>query len=62
VQSWRVVDWPEGVHSIAKFELAPHGAGTRVVLDHTGFPSDRAEHLASGWRENYWTALRKYLA
>jgi activator of HSP90 ATPase len=61
VQSWRVVDWPEGVHSIARFELTPQSAGTRVALDHTGFPSDKAEHLASGWQENYWTALRKYL-
>jgi activator of HSP90 ATPase len=61
VQAWRVVPWPEGVHSIARFELKGVGSGTRVILDHTGFPSELAEHLASGWQENYWIPLRKYL-
>jgi activator of HSP90 ATPase len=61
VQAWRVVPWPEGVYSIAKFELQNHGPGTRVIFDHTGFPTDLAEHLESGWRENYWQALRSYL-
>ena len=62
VQAWRVVSWPEGIYSIARFELQPHSAGTRIILDHTGFPSELAEHLESGWQENYWQALRKYVA
>jgi len=62
VQAWRVVPWPEGIYSIARFEFVVQGAGTRLIFDHTGFPSELAEHLESGWRENYWTALRKYLA
>jgi activator of HSP90 ATPase len=62
VQAWRVVPWPEGIYSIARFELAEHGSGTQVTLDHTGFPSELAEHLESGWIENYWTPLQKYLA
>jgi activator of HSP90 ATPase len=62
VQAWRVVSWPEGIYSIARFELQPHGSGTRIILDHTGFPSELAEHLESGWQENYWQALRKYVA
>lgn len=61
VQAWRVVPWPEGVYSIARFELQGQGSGTWVVLDHTGFPADLAEHLASGWQENYWEPLRKYV-
>jgi activator of HSP90 ATPase len=61
VQAWRVVPWPEGVHSIARFELKGLDSGTRVILDHTGFPTELAEHLASGWVENYWKLLRKYL-
>src|SRR6266481_2956513 len=61
VQAWRVVPWPEGIYSIARFELLGQGSGTRVVFDHTGFPSELAEHLESGWTENYWTPLRKYL-
>jgi activator of HSP90 ATPase len=60
VQAWRVVTWPEGVYSIAKFELKPHGSGTRLVLDHTGFPEGLHDHLAEGWESNYWMLLRKY--
>jgi activator of HSP90 ATPase len=60
VQAWRVVPWPEGIFSIARFELVEKGSGTRVIFDHTGFPTELAEHLESGWNENYWTALRKY--
>jgi activator of HSP90 ATPase len=61
VQAWRVVDWPEGVYSIAKFDLVPQGSGTRLVFDHTGFPEDQRDHLASGWEANYWSLLKKYL-
>jgi activator of HSP90 ATPase len=61
VQAWRVVPWPEGIYSIARFELLAQGSGTRIIFDHTGFPSDLAEHLESGWTENYWKPLRKYL-
>ena len=61
VQAWRVVTWPEGVYSIATFELREQGAGTRILFSHTGFPPNLAEHLASGWQENYWKPLRKYL-
>jgi activator of HSP90 ATPase len=61
VQAWRAASWPEGIYSIARFELLGQGSGTRVMFDHTGFPPELAEHLESGWNENYWTALQKYL-
>jgi hypothetical protein len=57
-----VVPWPDGIYSIARFELVAQGSGTRIIFDHTGFPPELAEHLASGWTENYWTPLRKYLS
>ena len=44
IQAWRVVTWPEGVYSIAKFELKPHRSGTRLVFDHTGFPEGLHDH------------------
>jgi activator of HSP90 ATPase len=62
VQAWRTEDWTEGLYSIARFQLEARGSGTRVVFDHTGFPSDLAEHLAEGWRDHYWAGLRKYLS
>jgi|SRR5215469_14365078 len=61
VQAWRVVTWDPGVYSIAKFELKEQGSETRLILDHTGFPRGKAEHLADGWKQNYWEPLRKYL-
>jgi activator of HSP90 ATPase len=62
VQAWRVVDWPVGVYSIAKFDLQDQGSNTKIVFDHTGFPVGLAEHLAEGWNGHYWEPLAKYLA
>jgi len=61
VQAWRVVDWPAGVYSIARFELKSQGDGTQLVFDHIGFPEGLQAHLADGWQRNYWDLLSKYL-
>ena len=61
VEAWRVVDWPDGVYSIAKFELMPQGSGTKIIFDHIGFPEGLKEHLSIGWTQHYWEALTKYL-
>ena len=62
VQAWRVVDWPAGVYSVARFEISDRAGKSVLVFDHTGFPNGLGEHLAQGWRTNYWEPLRKYLA
>lgn len=62
VQAWRAGGWEPGQYSIAKFELSENGAGTKLVFDHTGFPQGQAEHLAEGWKANYWEPLEKYFA
>lgn len=61
VQAWRSGGWPAGSYSIVKFELAQQGSGTRLVMDHRGFPDGQREHLAAGWKEHYWEPLAKYL-
>ena len=61
VQAWRAGSWDAGIYSIAKFELVEAGSGTKIVFDHTGFPKGDAEHLAEGWRINYWEPLGKLL-
>lgn len=61
VQAWRVSNWPAGVYSIVKFELEESGHSTNLVLDHTGFPEGADEHLAPGWKTNYWEPLAKFL-
>ena len=62
VQAWRVGNWEPGVYSIIRFEFKEHRDGTRLVLDHTGFPEDNRDHLDAGWASNYWEPLKKYLA
>jgi activator of HSP90 ATPase len=62
VQAWRPTSWDAGVYSIVHFELKPNGAGTMVVLDHTGFPAGDFDHLDSGWRLRYWEPMQRYLA
>ncbi len=60
VQAWRVVTWPDGIYSIARFELKAQGSGTHLVFDQTGFPEELRDHLAEGWKANYWDLLEKY--
>jgi len=62
VQAWRAGGWDPGIYSIAKFDLLEQGSVTKVVFDHAGFPKGRAEHLAGGWKINYWEPLEKFLA
>jgi activator of HSP90 ATPase len=60
VEAWRVVDWPAGIYSVAKFELIQQGPGTHLIFDHTGFPEGLKEHLSIGWQQHYWDALSHY--
>jgi len=62
VQAWRVTNWSTGIYSIARFELAEQGSGTKIIFDHTGFPVGYGEHLAAGWKAHYWESLERFLA
>jgi uncharacterized protein YndB with AHSA1/START domain len=61
VQVWRSASWEPGSYSIARFVLVESGSETRIKFDHTGFPKGQAEHLAEGWKGNYWEPLAKVL-
>ena len=61
VEAWRVVDWPAGVYSIAKFEFKAQDSGTELIFDHVGFPEGLKGHLSIGWQQHYWDALNNYL-
>lgn len=62
VQAWRVFNWPEGVYSIATFDLSEAAGGkTKLVFDQSGVPESEAEHIEQGWPEKYWQPLRKHL-
>lgn len=62
VQAWRAGNWDESVYSIVRFDLQAQGAETLLIFEHTGFPVEHLEHLASGWQKMYWDNLEKYLA
>src|SRR5215469_11665369 len=62
VEAWREITWEAGVYSIVRFELKEQGVGTKLIFDHTGFPVGAGEHLAVGWKSNYWDPLEKLLA
>jgi len=61
VQAWRDPAWAPGIHSIVHFELTSMGAGTHLVLDHTGFPAGQYSELDSGWHEHYLEPMKKFL-
>lgn len=42
--------------------LVEQDDGTKILFDHEAFPNGDAGHLASGWQENYWNPLTKFLA
>jgi len=62
VQAWRAGSWEPGIFSIARFELVKQDSGTKLIFDHTGFPKGQGEHLAAGWKGNYWEPLAKFVA
>lgn len=57
VQAWRVKLWEPGAYSVVRFALTPSGTGTKLVLEHTGYPEAQKEHLAAGWKTNYLEPL-----
>jgi uncharacterized protein YndB with AHSA1/START domain len=61
VQVWRAASWKAGEYSLVKWQCTAEGAGSRLSLDHTGFPPGTAQHLAEGWKGNYFEPLAKYL-
>jgi activator of HSP90 ATPase len=67
VQAWRVKIWPEGFYSLVTFDLKPVGAGTRLSMEHKGFPDDMRAHLNGempdgGWNRQYLDPLQKYFS
>ena len=62
VQAWRDAGWAEGLYSLVSFDLAPAGQGTKLTLQHWGFPTADRAHLDPGWRRMYWKPLAAYLA
>ena len=60
VQEWWGDDeWDEA--SVATFELAAEGSGTRLTLAHTNVPDDEAKDFDAGWDDYYLGPLKELL-
>jgi uncharacterized protein YndB with AHSA1/START domain len=65
VQAWRFgtahdSPWEPGIYSTLRFTLHPVGDGTRLVIDHTGIPSEWIEHLSQGYPTFYLDPIAKF--
>ena len=59
VQTWRANNWEKGHYSTATFRLAKAAGGTRITFTQTGVPDEFYAEISKGWRDYYWTPLRK---
>jgi uncharacterized protein YndB with AHSA1/START domain len=61
VQSWRSTDFPKGAEdSLLEILLEKSGKGTKLTLIHSGFPEEQTEMYKEGWKEFYFTPMKKY--
>jgi activator of HSP90 ATPase len=62
VQAWREDVFPEGIYSMATFNLNPTpSGGTELILTHRGVPADLIPKVEIEWRENYWAKMKAAL-
>ncbi|QDK36394.1 SRPBCC domain-containing protein [Bdellovibrio sp. NC01] len=62
VQAWRGHSFPEGIFSMATFNLKPTGKhGTELVLVHRGVPKEMIPSIELGWRKYNWDKIKSYL-
>ena len=60
--TWNPGDWEKRIKSTVKYSLKATKAGTRVILTHTGFPSEKErKNHRSGWYEFVLDPVKKYL-
>lgn len=61
VQSWRASDWPEGMESVARFEMSEEDGKTKLVFTQTGIPEEKFDDITQGWEDFYWKPMKEYL-
>jgi activator of HSP90 ATPase len=60
-QEWITTDWIEGYPaSILDLSFTKKGNGTELTMIHSNVPAELASSFAKGWKDHYWTLLRKY--
>ncbi len=54
-------EWPERHFARATFSLKPTDGGTRLELTNSGVPEPCFEAINSGWKDYYWTPMKRML-
>ena len=61
VQAWRTSEFPsEAPDSHLEVLLEKAKGGTRVSLTHTNIPTGQAASYKQGWKDFYFTPMKKY--
>jgi uncharacterized protein YndB with AHSA1/START domain len=62
VQAWREREFPDGIFSMATFNLTPSkSGGTELLLTHRGVPKTLIPRIERDWRRLYWEKIKTYL-
>jgi len=62
VQACRRSDFPDGIFSMAAFNLKPTAdGGTELELVHRGDPKHLIAQIETGWREVFWKRIKQHL-
>jgi activator of HSP90 ATPase len=63
VQAWRDRRFPEGIFSMATFNLDPHGMGaTALTLTHRGVPKTLIPAIETEWKRYFWDPIKERLS
>ena len=61
--TWKPSEWPaKTAPSLVEYTLKPHPAGTELIVEHSGFPSQtEADKHLSGWTDYVFEPLNDFL-
>ena len=57
-QSWRAVDWQDGIFSTITYKLTAIPTGTRLDFIHAELPAGTEAEFTRGWIDNYWEPMK----
>ena len=63
VQAWHFAEegWPADHFSECTFEFKKNGKGTTLTFTQKGIPEHKCNDLKQGWKDYYWTPMKKML-
>jgi activator of HSP90 ATPase len=60
-QEWITTSWIDGYPaSILDLSFSKKGSGTELMMVHSNVPAALAPGFTKGWKDHYWTLLKKY--